>query len=64
MSRADERIAELEARLAALQATNDALRAQVQELLAQNRQLQVRLATATRDSHNSNKPPSSVPLGR
>jgi len=64
MSRADERIAELEARLAALQATNDALRAQVQELLAQNRQLQVRLATATRDSHNSNKPPSSDPLGR
>jgi len=41
-----------------------ALRAQVQELLAQNQQLQARLATATKDSHNSSKPPSSDPLGR
>src|SRR5215831_20593215 len=64
MSTADERIAELEDRLAALQADNDTLRAQMQELLAQNRQLQAHLATATRDSHNSNKPPSSDPVGR
>ncbi len=45
MSTADERIAELEAEVAALQA-------RVHELLAQNQQLQARLANATKDSHN------------
>ncbi len=40
------------------------LRAQVHDLLAQNLQLQARLANATKDSHNSSKPPSSDPLGR
>jgi transposase len=52
-----ERIAELEAEVAAL-------RAQVQELVRQNQHLQARLANATKDSHNSSKPPSSDPLGR
>src|SRR6516165_1240995 len=52
-----ERIAELEAEVAGL-------RAQIQELAAQNQQLQARLANATKDSHNSSKPPSSDPLGR
>jgi transposase len=67
MLTAEERIAALEAENAALRAQVAevaALRAQVQELLAQNQQLQARLATATKDSHNSSKPPSSDPLGR
>lgn len=53
---AEERIAELEAEVAAL-------RAQVQELAAQNAELRTRLANATKDSHNSSKPPSSDLLG-
>src|SRR5215469_11898130 len=64
MSTADERIANLEAENAVLRADNDALRAQVQELMVQNQQLQARLANATKDSHNSSKPPSSDPLGQ
>jgi transposase len=50
-----------EDRIAALEAENAALRAQVQDLLAQNQELQARLA---KDSHNSSRPPSSDPLGR
>jgi transposase len=61
MSTADDRIAELEVQVATLRVDNDALQAQVQELLAQNQQLQARLA---KDSHNSSKPPSSDPLAR
>jgi len=53
----EERIAEVEAEVVAL-------RAQVQEPLAQNQQLQARLANATTDSHTSSKPPASDPLGR
>jgi transposase len=67
MLTAEERIAALEAEVTALRAQvveNAALRAKVQELLAQVQQLQMRLANATKDSHNSNKPPSSDPLGR
>ncbi|HEX9411901.1 MAG TPA: IS66 family transposase, partial [Ktedonobacterales bacterium] len=54
---AEERIAELEAEIAALQA-------QVRELAAQNAELRARLANATKDSHNSSKPPSSDPMAR
>ncbi len=67
MLTAEERIAALEGEVTALRAQvveTAALRAQVQELLAQVQQLQTRLATATKDSHHSNKPPSSDPLGR
>jgi transposase len=71
MQTAEERIAELEAENARLQTDNAGLRAQVgelavlrtqiEELAAQVQELQARLA---KDSHNSNKPPSSDPLGR
>ena len=57
MLRAEDRIAALEAEVAVLRAQN-------QELLAQVQPLQDRLAHATTDSHNSNKPPASDPLGR
>jgi transposase len=57
MSTAEERIAALQAEVAHL-------RTQVAELLTQNQDLQARLASATKDSHNSSKPPSSDPLGR
>jgi hypothetical protein len=56
-----ERIAELEAGMAAVRADNDVLRAQIQELVAQNQDLQARLA---KDRHTSRKPPSTDPLGR
>jgi transposase len=55
MPTAEEHIAALEAEVAAL-------RAQVQELLTQNQKLRACLANATKDSHNSSKPPSSDPL--
>jgi transposase len=57
----DERIAELEAETARLRADNAALRAQIEELAAKLEAVQGRLA---KDSHNSNKPPASDPLGR
>src|SRR5215472_16657810 len=50
-----------EDRIAAVEAENAALRAQVQDLLAQNQEVQARLA---KDRHTSSKPPSSDPLGR
>src|SRR5579862_8832870 len=64
MSTADDRIATLEAENAGLQTDNAALRAQVEQLLGRVGELEARLATATKDSHNSSKPPSSDPLGR
>ena len=57
MSRAEERLAEVEAE-------NAALRAQVEALLGRIVELEARLANATKDSHTSHKPPSSDPLGR
>ncbi len=61
---AEARIAELEELVSQLRAQLEAALAQNQELAAQVRQLQARLAQATKDSHNSSKPPSSDPLGR
>jgi transposase len=68
---ADARIGELEGLVSQLHtqlevalAQNATLAAQNQELVDQVRQLQARLAQATKDSHNSSKPPSSDPLGR
>jgi transposase len=61
-----KRIAELEAENGALRARVSEiprLQAQIQELVAQVQDLQARLANATKDSHNSSKPPSSDPLG-
>ena len=49
---------------AALRAENAALREQVQALLAEVQELEERLATALKDSHNSSKPPSSDGLRR
>jgi transposase len=66
MTRADRR-AELEAENAALRAQVEAipaLQAQIAELVRQVQQLEVRLANATKDSHNSNRPPSTDLLGR
>jgi len=63
----DNRIAELEAENAALRARVGEiplLQAQIQELVAQVQDLHARLAKATKDSHNSGKPPSTDPLGR
>ena len=58
----DERIASWKPRMRArLRAEIAALLAQIEELAAQLEALQARLA---KDSHNSNKPPSSDPLGR
>jgi transposase len=54
MSRAEERLAEVEAE-------NAALRARVEALLGRIVELEARLA---KDSHTSHKPPSSDPLGR
>jgi transposase len=65
MLTAQERIAALEAENAALRtqvAELPSLRAQLQELVAQVQDLQARLANATKDSHNSSKPPSSDPV--
>ena len=67
MPTAEERIATLEAENATLRAQVAevaTLRLQLQELLTQNQELQARLASATTDSHNSSKPPSSDPRGR
>src|SRR5262249_44743907 len=61
---ADTRIAELEGLVTQLRAELGVALAQNAALRAQNEELQVRLAQATRDSHNSSKPPSSDPLGR
>jgi transposase len=61
MSRAEDRLAEVEAENAALRADNAGLGAQVQALLGRIEELEARLA---KDSHNSSKPPSSDPLGR
>jgi transposase len=61
MSRAEDRIAELEVENAALRTDNAGLRAQVQALLRRIEEVEGRLA---KDSHNSNKPPASDPLGR
>jgi transposase len=48
----------------ALRAENAALHEQVQTLLARVQELEARLATAQKDSHNSRKPPSSDGLRR
>jgi transposase len=53
----DERIAQLEAE-------NARQREQIAALLERVQELETRLANATKDSHNSSKPPSSDPLGR
>ena len=63
----ENRIAELEAENTALRARVGEialLQAQIQELVAQVQDLQAQLANATKDSHNSGKPPSTDPLGR
>jgi transposase len=62
--RADERIAELEGLVTQLRVQLEAALAQNVALATQNQELQAQLAHTTRDSHNSNKPPSSDPLGR
>jgi Family of unknown function (DUF6444) len=54
MSRAEERLAEVEAE-------NAALRARVEALLGRIVELEARLA---KDSHNRSTPPSRDPLGR
>ncbi len=61
---ADPRIAELEELVRQLHAELAAALAQNAALVAQNQDLQARLAQVSRDSHNSSKPPSSDPLGR
>ena len=61
MSRAEDRLAEVEAENAALRADNAGLGAQVQALLGRIQELEARLA---KDSHNSSTPPSRDPLGR
>jgi transposase len=53
----DERSAELEAE-------NARQREQIAALLERVQELEARLANANKDSHNSNKPPASDPLGR
>jgi transposase len=57
-------VTQLRVQLEAALAQNRELAAHNQELAAQVQQLQARLAQATKDSHNSSKPPSSDPLGR
>lgn len=59
---ADARIADLEGLVAQLRTQLEAALAQNRELLARVQELEARLANATKDSHNSSKPPSSDPL--
>jgi transposase len=53
-----------EEEIAELKAENAALREQVRALLDRVQELEARLANATKDSHNSSKPPSSDGLKR
>ena len=53
-----------EEEIAELKAENAALREQVRALLERVQELEARLANATKDSHNSSKPPSSDGLKR
>jgi transposase len=50
--------------IASLKAENARQREQIAALLERVQELETRLANATKDSHNSSKPPSSDPLGR
>jgi transposase len=50
--------------IASLQAENARQREQIAALLERVQELETRLANATKDSHNSHKPPTSDPLGR
>lgn len=62
--KADPRIVELEALVAHLRAQRATALAQNEALIGRVQELEARLANATKDSHNSSKPPSSDPLGR
>jgi transposase len=50
--------------IASLKAENARQREQIAALLERVQELETRLANASKDSHNSSKPPSSDPLGR
>jgi transposase len=50
--------------IASLKAENARQREQIAALLERVQELEARLANASKDSHNSGKPPSSDPLGR
>jgi transposase len=50
--------------IASLKAETARQREQIAALLERVQELETRLANATKDSHNSSKPPSSDPLGR
>jgi Family of unknown function (DUF6444) len=53
-----------EAEIVSLKAENARQRERIAALLERVQELEARLAKATKDSHNSSKPPSSDPLGR
>jgi transposase len=53
-----------EEEIASLKAENARQREQIAALVERVQELEARLANASKDSHNSNKPPASDPLGR